>query len=120
LLSLHTITSQSTGASSFRQSALTLWNAATTAIPSGTSSAACCAAEPCQTPSGWVGLPPTLAARGTVASTTIWPERNEDFRCFKVSAWASKGIVSTTISAAAQAEALSVPDTLLVRAGAPI
>src|SRR5262249_5565246 len=47
--SLQTITSQSTGPSRRSHSAERFSNAPTTLTPSGTSSAACCAAEPCQT-----------------------------------------------------------------------
>ena len=53
----------------FNTSAEVLWNAATTETPWGTSSAACCAAEPSHTPRVRVARPPTLAARGTVVST---------------------------------------------------
>ena len=51
----------------------TVCSAATTVTPSGTISWACCAAEPCQTPSVRVALPLTAAASGTVQSTRIWP-----------------------------------------------
>ena len=47
-----------------------------TVTPSGTISCACCAAEPCQTPSERVALPLTAAASGTVQSTRICPGRS--------------------------------------------
>ena len=67
--SVHTMTSHSTGASPASTPAATFWKAAATAIP-GSISAACCAAEPCHTPSVRVEWPPTSLARGTVTSIT--------------------------------------------------
>ena len=55
--------------------ALTVCSAETTRTPSGTISGACCAAEPCHTPSMRVALPLTAAASGTVASISSWPGR---------------------------------------------
>ena len=43
----------------------------TTVTPRGAISAACCAADPCQTPSVRVARPPIAAASGTVASTSV-------------------------------------------------
>ena len=54
-------------------------SAETTRTPSGTISAACCAAEPCHTPSMRVALPPTAAASGTVASISSLPGASASF-----------------------------------------
>ena len=91
-------------------SAEVLWNAATTETPWGTSSAACCAAEPCHTPRVRVARPPTLAARGTVVSTTMLPGRIAVLTCFSRAQWPSKGMVRTSRSAAAQAATFSSPE----------
>src|SRR5271170_7658658 len=107
--SLHTITSQSTSASPLSTSAERLWNAATTETPFGTSSAVCCAAEPCQTPRVRLARPPTLAASGTVASIRTLPERIAGFNCFNSAACPSNGTVSTSRSLAAQAAEFSIP-----------
>src|SRR6185369_6781360 len=108
--SLQTMTSQSTGASPFSTSADVLWNAATTDTPAGTSSAVCCAAEPSQRPRVRVARPPTLAARGTVVSTTMLPSGIASLICLSRALWPSNGMVSTTRSAAAQAALFSSPE----------
>src|ERR1017187_5372686 len=110
------MTSQSIASSPFRSSADKLWNAATTLTPFGTSSAACCAAEPCQTPSVREARPPTPAARATVASIRMLPARIAGFSCLSSVACPSKGTVSTRRSAAAQAALFSRPET---RASSP-
>jgi hypothetical protein len=100
-------TSCSKGCSrSCRCDAATVCNAETTPTPSGTSSAACWAAEPCHTPRVRVAAPPTAAARGTVASMTTWPARRLGRSSRSVSWWLAKGMVSTTTSPAAAASAL--------------
>ncbi len=57
--SLHTNTSQSTGASPASVSAPRFWNAAAKLTPAGKSSRVCSAADPCHTPSTRVAAPPT-------------------------------------------------------------
>ena len=79
--------------------------------PAGTSSAACCAAEPSQMPRVRVARPPTLAARGTVVSTTMLPGRIAGLICLSRAQWPSNGMVSTIRSAAAQAAVFSSPET---------
>src|SRR3954451_5052489 len=71
--------------------ALTVCSAETTRTPSGAISRACSAAEPCQTPSVRVALPPTAAASGTVASISSWPGASAWARLCSVSAWLRKG-----------------------------
>ena len=75
-------------------------SAETTRTPSGTISAACWAAEPCQTPSIRVALPDTAAASGTVASTTSCPSRRCSLRLVSVSDWLRNGTHRNTTSRA--------------------
>ena len=65
--------------------ALTVWSAEQTRTPSGTISATCWAAEPCQTPMVRVALPEIAAASGTEASTTSCPGRRCCLRFVRVS-----------------------------------
>src|ERR1700687_887770 len=58
-----------------------------------------------------VTRPPTLAAKGTVVSTTILPGRIADLICLSRAQWPSNGMVSTSRSAAAQAALFSSPET---------
>ena len=77
--------------------------------PSGTISWACCAAEPCQTPSERVALPLTAAAVGTVQSTRICPGSSASRRLFRFSDWARKGTVRKTIGPRRAASSLTSP-----------
>src|SRR5579875_653292 len=86
--------------------ALTVCSAPTTATPSGTSSCACWAAEPCQTPSVLVAFPPAAAARGTVVSISSWPGRSAPLSPTSVCAWLLKGTQRITTSAWPAASAL--------------
>ena len=95
--------------------ALTVCSAATTRTPSGTISAACWAAEPCQTPSMRVALPQTAAASGTVASTSSWPSRRWLLRFVSVSDWLRNGTHRNTTSLAAAAAAVREPAHARVR-----
>ena len=79
----------------------------TTLTPSGISSRACCAAEPCQTPSMRVALPLTAAASGTVASISSFPGERASLMLASVSAWLRKGTLRMTVSAARTASAFS-------------
>ena len=67
--------SSSSWSSSDSADADTVCSALQTRTPSGRSSAACCAADPCQTPSIREARPDTAAASGTVVSTTSCPSR---------------------------------------------
>src|SRR5713226_863516 len=107
--SLHTRTSQSTGASPASTSAPRFWNAAAKLTPAGKSSFVCSAAEPCQTPSTRVAAPPTVAASGAVVSITIVPGFHTLFNCFSSPAAPEKGTVKIAISQTAAAEGLSLP-----------
>src|SRR6267143_3346561 len=109
--SLQTSTSQSTGASPASTSAPRFWNAAAKLTPAGKSSCVCSAAEPCQTPSTRVAAPPTVAAKGTVVSSTIVPGFHTLFNCLSSAAAPEKGTVNTATSQAAAAEGLSRPST---------
>ena len=111
--SLQTITSQSNSAPR-RRSADTLWKAAATATPLGTSSAACSAADPCHRPNMREARPPTLEASGTVQSIRMLPARIAGLSCFSTSAWFSNGTVRTSTSAAAHAAALPIPEAFTV------
>ena len=62
--------------------------------------------------------PPTLAANGTVASITMLPGRIAGLSCLSRAAWPSKGMVSTSSSAAAQAARFSVAGNLCAGADA--
>src|SRR5216683_1999762 len=104
-----TRTSQSTGSSPASDSAPRFCNAAARLTPAGKSSCVCSAADPCHTPSTRVAAPPTVAANGTVVSSTIVPGFHELFNCFSSAAAPEKGTVKTAISHAAAAEALSIP-----------
>src|ERR1700688_573218 len=105
------MTSQSRSSSPFSSSADKLSKAAATLTPLGTSSAACCADEPCQTPKVREARPPTPAARATVASTKILPARIAGLSCFSSVACPSNGTVSTRRSAPPHAAEFSIPET---------
>ena len=92
--------------------ALIVCSAETTRTPSGAISAACCAAEPCGTPSTRVALPPTAAARGTVASTRSWPSLRTGARLPRFSAWLRKGTHRKTVSARFAASGFSTPSNV--------
>ncbi len=91
-------------------SAERLWNAASTGVPGGVSSRDCSAAEPCQMPRRRVGLPPTVAARGTVVSTST-ASLSEPLMLFKMAACAGNGTAITTTDACAAACEFSHPLT---------
>ena len=93
---------------SCKASADTLWKAASTGVVAGTSSRACAAADPCQSLSIRVGLPPKAAARGTVASTKMAFAR-EPRILFKVSICAEIGTANTNTEACAAACAFWSP-----------
>src|SRR5664279_1204857 len=108
----HSRTSCSSGCSrSVSEAALTVCRPETTRTPSGAISAACSAAEPCQTPSIRVALPLTAAASGTVASISSLPGVSASLRLVSVSEWLRNGTLRITVSAARAAETviLSVP-----------
>ena len=84
-------------------------SAETTRTPSGAISAACCAAEPCHTPSMRVALPLTAAASGTVASISSLPGASASLRLVSVSEWLRNGTLRTTVSALRAASAFSRP-----------
>ena len=106
----HTSTSWSSGCSrSASEAALTVCSADTTRTPSGTISSACCAAEPCQTPSMRVALPATAAASGTVASISSCPALSASWMLASVSDWLRKGTLRITISAARAASRVVEP-----------
>src|ERR1700687_4877225 len=107
--SLHTRTSQSTGPSPASSSAPRFCSAAARLTPSGRSSLVCSAAEPCQTPSTRVGVPPIDAARGTVVSITIVPGFHTLFNCLSSATIPEQGTVNNAIPHAAAAERLSRP-----------
>ena len=103
-------TSWSSGCSrSASEAALTVCSAETTRTPSGAISAACCAAEPCHTPSMRVALPPTAAASGTVASISSWPGAQRLLEVGQRLGLAAEGHAEDTIGAAAAASAFSRP-----------
>src|SRR5271166_598695 len=109
----HRSTSCSSGCSrSLSEAALTVCRAEITRTPSGAISAACCAAEPCHTPSMRVALPLTAAASGTLASISSVPGESARLRSASVSDWLRKGTLRTTVAAAAAAPALSRPSKL--------
>ena len=83
----------------------------TTVTPSGSISWACSAADPCQTPSERVALPPTAAASGAVQSTRICPGSITSRRLLRFSDWARKGTVRKTICPLRAASAFSRPST---------
>src|ERR1700727_740645 len=110
-LSPQTSTSCSSGCSRSRSdAALTEWSAETTRTPSGAISAACCAAEPCQTPSIRVALPLTAAASGTVASIKSCPGFSTSFKFVSVSEWLRNGTLRITISVERAASPFSAPE----------
>src|SRR2546429_1580773 len=109
--SLHTKTSQSTGASPASNSAPRFCNAAARLTLAGSSSLVCSAAGPCQTPSRRVVAPPIVAASGTVVSITIVPGFQTLFSCLSSATTPEKGTVNTATWHAAAAEGLSRPST---------
>ena len=102
-------------------SAERLWKAANTGVPAGVNSRTCSAADPCQTPSIRVGLPPIVAARGTVVSTRMASFR-EPRMLFNMAACAGNGTAITTTDACAAACEFSHPLTsrLCARGDPPV
>jgi len=81
----------------------------TTVTPLGTSSAVCCAAEPCHTPSVRWARPPTPEAKGTVASIRTLPDLNAGFQLLQQSGLTFEGYGQRQQISAAQATEFSSP-----------
>ena len=108
----HTKTSQSTCLDmSFNNSALTLLKAETNLEPLGRNLEVNSPADPSQTPTVRVGEPPTAVSSGTVTLTIICPGLMEDFSDLIVSGSATKGTVTTRMSAFDATSGLTRPYT---------